>query len=73
MSMIAKRYLSTIPLSAPYTSWRSNVTATTVTGATKVPPLLFKAIERPDHFIITDEISGKHFEVTFAWLRDHCR
>ena len=32
-----------------------------------------KAIKNEDHFIISDETSGGQIEVTFAWLRDHCR
>ena len=31
------------------------------------------AIKNEDHFIISDETSGGQIEVTFAWLRDHCR
>ena len=33
----------------------------------------YKAVKNEDHFIISDETTGGHFEVTFAWLRDHCR
>ena len=33
----------------------------------------FKAIKHDDHFNISDEINGGQFEVSFAWLRDHCR
>ena len=33
----------------------------------------FKAIKHGDHFNISDEINGGQFEVSFAWLRDHCR
>ena len=32
-----------------------------------------KAIKNEDHFIISDETTGGQIEVTFAWLRDHCR
>ena len=33
----------------------------------------FKAVKNDDHFIISDEINGGQFEISFAWLRDHCR
>ena len=33
----------------------------------------FKAVKNDDHFIISEKINGDQFEVSFAWLRDHCR
>ena len=33
----------------------------------------FNAIKNDDHFIVSEETTGDQFEVTFSWLRDHCR
>ena len=52
---------------------RTNSSAATATASFDEPVLLYQVIKNEDHFIISEEKSGRHLEVTFAWLRDHCR
>ena len=42
-------------------------------SATSEAASLYHAIKKKDHFVISEAKTGTRCEVTFAWLRDHCR
>ena len=44
-----------------------------VLDSNNCPLTKYKVVKNEDHFMVSDETTGGHFDVTFAWLRDHCR